>query len=105
MGNKHFREQPLWPSIVARHPDIWMWTGDIVYHDRPNIGCARALFDFVNPFNQSTTRFHCHRIGYGPYQHFYDQNFLEQSQHDGYLQLTQNNKTEIIGVWDDHDFG
>ncbi|ETO34545.1 phosphodiesterase/alkaline phosphatase D-like protein [Reticulomyxa filosa] len=29
---KPYREQPLWPYILARHPDLWIWGGDIVYH-------------------------------------------------------------------------
>ncbi|RZS97960.1 alkaline phosphatase D family protein [Cecembia calidifontis] len=31
--NKHDLPQPLWNSIIADDPDIWIWLGDIIYGD------------------------------------------------------------------------
>ena len=104
--NKEYLNQPLWPNINQRDPDIWIWTGDIVYQDRPNKECFKALYDYINPFNPEIDEFHCRMLGKGakkPNQ--YHHTFNLQLQNPGYQQLVNNKKTKIIGIWDDHDFG
>lgn len=104
--NKHYKEQPLWPMINDRNPDLWIWGGDIVYHDRPNIPFSKALWDFVDPSNTEVDTFHYHRIGYGSIRPtIYDAHYQLQNANEGYSKLRHNNKTQIIGIWDDHDYG
>lgn len=31
--NHQWDEQPLWDIIAAKEPDLWIWTGDIIYAD------------------------------------------------------------------------
>eukprot|EP01083_Nonionella_stella_P205261 747645_1 len=92
--------------ILSRNPDVWIWGGDIVYHYRPNISCFIALYDYLNPFNSSVNTFHCHRMGFGAMKpEIYDYNYELQLENKEYQQLLTNNKTKIIGIWDDHDYG
>ena len=103
--SKPYLNQPLWPNINARDPDIWIWSGDIVYLDRPDKDCLPCLYNYINPFNTEVDKFHCRRIGYGAIKpDDYDHYFNLQFQNPGYQQLLQNPKTRIIGIWDDHDF-
>ena len=96
----------MWPHILSRHPDVWIWGGDIVYHDRPNIPCSSAIYDYLNPYNESVDDFHCHRFGIGPMKPYdYDHNYELQLQNKDYQKLLTNNQTQIIGIWDDHDYG
>ena len=103
--SKPYMHQPLWPSINAKDPDIWIWGGDIVYLDRPDRDCIPSLYNYLNPFNIKVDKFHCRRIGYGPIEPSdYDYYFNLQLNNPGYQQLLQNPKTSIIGIWDDHDY-
>ncbi|MEE9255234.1 MAG: alkaline phosphatase D family protein, partial [Pseudomonadales bacterium] len=38
-------EQPLWPAIVAWDPDLWIWTGDIIYADTSVEARMRAMYE------------------------------------------------------------
>jgi len=35
--SKHNERQPLWKSIAEDEPDLWVWTGDIIYGDTENM--------------------------------------------------------------------
>jgi hypothetical protein len=44
--NKPSRKQPLWETILATRPEVWLWTGDAVYtngSDLPDLTAAYAL--------------------------------------------------------------
>eukprot|EP01083_Nonionella_stella_P250810 866069_1 len=100
---KSYLPQPLWPSIVSRNPDVWIWTGDIVYHDRPNANRVGTLLALLVPQLVYHDRF---RWIFGATEpRNYDYNFQQQLDHPGYKQLLTNNTTKIIGTWDDHDYG
>ena len=104
--SKPYLEQPLWPMINAKNPDIWIWGGDNVYHDRPNIPFTKALIDYIDPGKPEVDTFHYHRIGYGAIRPTnYDANYQLQNEHPEYSKLRNNGKTRIIGTWDDHDYG
>ncbi|MBT5144891.1 MAG: alkaline phosphatase family protein [Gemmatimonadetes bacterium] len=42
--SKHNAAQPLWEPIVAADPDLWIWTGDIVYADTEDMDLMRAIY-------------------------------------------------------------
>eukprot|EP01083_Nonionella_stella_P121064 363527_1 len=101
--SRSYLPQPLWPSIVSRNPDVWIWTGDIVYHDRPNANRVGTLLALLVPQLVYHDRF---RWIFGATEpRNYDYNFQQQLDHPGYKQLLTNNTTKIIGTWDDHDYG
>lgn len=42
--SRHNADQPLWDAIVASDPDLWIWTGDIIYADTQDMDLMRALY-------------------------------------------------------------
>lgn len=42
--NKHDKPQPLWQPIVSNKPDIWLWTGDIVYADTTDMKAMESKY-------------------------------------------------------------
>eukprot|EP01084_Bolivina_argentea_P130329 230065_1 len=102
--NKPYLPQPLWSPILKLNADIWIWTGDAVYHDRPHISCFDAIYNYL--LHNNTTTLHCHHLGIGTINSsIYETNFNQQLSVNQYQQLLTNNKTKIIGTWDDHDYG
>ena len=71
--SKHNKEQPLWRPILSFTPDVFMWTGDVVYADTKTDKTKLARY------------------------------LTLQKQRDDYQKVLA--KTEVIGTWDDHDFG
>jgi alkaline phosphatase D len=37
--------QPLWNDIIANNPDLWIWTGDIIYGDSEDMSVLEAKYD------------------------------------------------------------
>ncbi len=35
---------PFWDDILAEHPDIWIWGGDIVYADTEDMDKLRSIY-------------------------------------------------------------
>jgi alkaline phosphatase D len=70
--NKHDAEQPLWQAIERLQPDVWIWTGDIVYGDTEDMALMGAKYD------------------------------AQKAQPD-YARLAAS--CQIVGIWDDHDYG
>ena len=100
--SKPYYPQPLWSHIISRNPDLWIWTGDIVYLDRPNIPCSQAVIDYA--LNRSNY-LQCHRIGLGPSNPAIHKEYFDmQLRHPDYQEFLQN-KIPVIGIWDDHDYG
>ncbi len=71
--NKHDKKQPLWKSIKAQQPDVWLWLGDIIYGDTENMRELQSYYSAQK--NQEDY-----------------QDFLASG-------------CDVIGVWDDHDYG
>jgi alkaline phosphatase D len=42
--NRQNLPQPLWKPIVADQPDLWIWMGDNIYGDSPNIDTLKAKY-------------------------------------------------------------
>lgn len=42
--NRQNRPQPLWQPIVSDNPDLWIWMGDNIYGDSPNMDTLRAKY-------------------------------------------------------------
>jgi alkaline phosphatase D len=70
--NKHDLPQPLWKPILQDAPDVFMWLGDNVYGDTPDMDLLKRKYD--SQFNQSD-----------------------------YQKVRRS--TQVIGTWDDHDYG
>lgn len=83
--NKVFHPQPLWPHIVARQPDVWIWGGDSVYADL-----------------KKKTLLGTESIP-APAAHLREL-YATQKRNPGYAQLLHS-PTRIVGTWDDHDYG
>lgn len=42
--NRSDLPQPLWTPVVAHNPDLWIWTGDIVYGDTEDMSLLAAKY-------------------------------------------------------------
>lgn len=42
--NKQYLPQPLWKHIVAESPDLFLWTGDVVYADTEDMGKLSQIY-------------------------------------------------------------
>mmetsp|Transcript_20427 Transcript_20427/g.53161 ORF Transcript_20427/g.53161 Transcript_20427/m.53161 type:complete len:437 (-) Transcript_20427:16-1326(-) len=73
--------QALWPDILSRQPDLWIWGGDNVYLDY-----KYAPFKHAMPSPE--------RI---------EEMYARQLAHPGYRELLA--AVPVIGTWDDHDYG
>ena len=79
--SSQFREQPLWPAILARNGSAWIWGGDAVYSDSKIRGEQIAATPEI-----------------------LSESYQTQLEQPGYRQLMEQN-IPILGVWDDHDYG
>lgn len=70
--NKHDFPQPIWKPILEDKPDVFVWLGDIVYGDTPDMDLLRRKYQ-------------------------------AQKEIPDYISLRQRSK--ILGIWDDHDYG
>ena len=46
--NKHDLPQPLWKPIIADQPDIFMWLGDNIYGDTPDMHLLKSKYNAQN---------------------------------------------------------
>lgn len=46
--NRQNRPQPLWKPIISDQPDLWIWMGDNIYGDSPNMDTLRAKYELQN---------------------------------------------------------
>ncbi|MEA1785086.1 alkaline phosphatase D family protein [Arenibacter sp. GZD96] len=46
--NKTSLENELWDDILAAHPDVWIWGGDIIYADTENMAQIRHMYEAQN---------------------------------------------------------
>jgi len=86
--SKQWLAQPVWPSVTALRPQLWLWTGDAVYVDGENRegeerGSAQTSARLESAYHR--------QLGRTDYQEF--------------LQNLQRNGALVEGVFDDHDFG
>ena len=96
--NKQWMDQPLWEKVLQRNPDLWIWTGDAVYHDSaPNVW--EENFEMIN-LHTITDNVKEIKV---PDPLLYSKNYDEQLSNPHYFQIMQT--TPIIGIWDDHDYG
>lgn len=80
--NKHNFSQPLWDQIGS--PDAWVWLGDVVYADtRTGFG------QFIPSPIEHVTEVYSAQLKQPKYKRFID----------------NNPEMDVLGVWDDHDFG
>ncbi len=42
--NKQYLPQPLWKKILADQPDLFLWTGDVVYADTRDMGKLSQIY-------------------------------------------------------------
>lgn len=82
------REQPLWPAIRARTPDVFLWLGDIVYADTP------IFYKWRRPATlDAIAAEYATQLSTNEYLAF-----ISSGGRDGRAPL-------VTGVWDDHDLG
>lgn len=89
--NDAFAEQPLWSVIAARRPDVFLWTGDIVYADVANIPPVRGQVYWRLPLPRVATHWDLRA------------HYALQKKIPDYAHLRRN--TRILGIYDDHDYG
>ncbi|TNV78551.1 hypothetical protein FGO68_gene9981 [Halteria grandinella] len=86
------RTSDIFKQVLKDEPDIWLWLGDAAYSDRKLI--TRDLQG--DPTRISLTQDEVNYI----------ENRFNASKFDPYYtQLREQNKTKILGIWDDHDYG
>jgi alkaline phosphatase D len=80
--NRHYKSQPLWPSILNDKPQMWIWLGDIIYADN-------SFLEFIRwPGDPQRIK----------------SMFDVQSNREDY-KLVKKSIPYILGTWDDHDMG
>ncbi|KAK7276526.1 hypothetical protein RIF29_17667 [Crotalaria pallida] len=88
--------QPIWNAVVDFHPQIFIWLGDNIYGDikRPFklFGKERTIGPWKNAprFIPSS-------------EEEMEAKYRKAKSNPGYAQLKEN--AEVIGTWDDHDYG
>lgn len=90
--NDAFAEQPLWPAIRAVRPEVWLWTGDIVYADVANIPPIPGQVQTRRGLGQvrSVAKLRGH--------------YAVQKERAGYAALRREVR-QVVGIYDDHDYG
>ena len=78
--SKQDRPQPLWRQILRRQPNVFVWGGDNVYHDR-----RTGLKFEPSPIERMRA------------------NYATQLAVPDYALVREH--IPVIGTWDDHDFG
>ncbi|CAM6015318.1 unnamed protein product [Sphagnum balticum] len=88
--------QPIWDAVLRFDPDLFIWLGDNIYADskkpRKFTGKGRNSGPWKN-----TPRFF--QVTAAEMEHQYQL----MKNVSGYVKLRE--QTEVIGTWDDHDFG
>lgn len=82
--NRDELPQPLWPTIAANSPDLWIWGGDNIYadwHERPD----------------------GQREKYTVNREWITQRYGAQRAQPGYAVFREF--VPVLGTWDDHDYG
>ncbi|KAE9596249.1 hypothetical protein Lal_00048655 [Lupinus albus] len=88
--------QPIWDAVIDFHPQIFIWLGDNIYGDikRPFklFGRERTIGPWKNAprFIPSS-------------EEEMEAKYRNAKSNPGYAQLKEN--SEVIGTWDDHDYG
>ncbi|KAE9606225.1 putative alkaline phosphatase [Lupinus albus] len=88
--------QPIWEAVLDFHPQIFIWLGDNIYGDikRPFklFGRERTIGPWKNAprFIPSS-------------EEEMEAKYRKAKSNPGYAQLKEN--AEVIGTWDDHDYG
>lgn len=82
--NRDELPQPLWPVIAENKPDLWIWAGDNIYAD------------WYEPPNGPKKRYRVNR-------EWVTERYAAQFNHPAYA--TFRKETNILGTWDDHDYG
>jgi alkaline phosphatase D len=80
-----YDETPVWPSVAATSPEVWIWLGDTIYADSPRP---------VAPTAEARARVALDRMPV----HYAAQNALP-----AYAGLRA--RARVLGTWDDHDYG
>jgi len=80
--------QPLWPHVLSRRPDVWIWGGDNIYADRLEPWRVLGGRQPFRPADEAYLR----------------STYERQLAEPGYAQLV-NSSVPIVGTWDDHDYG
>jgi alkaline phosphatase D len=82
---------PLWPLIVERKPDVWIFGGDNMYADKMRKDLLYSLMHAQLPFDKAN-----------------EQDLIDQYKalhaDPGYKKLVDTG-VEQIAIWDDHDYG
>lgn len=86
--NKVDAPQPLWPHILGRKPDVWIWGGDNIYADVPSFHAFPVPGVDTMPADPPRLK----------------ELYAKQLQEPGYQQLLHSSAA-LVGTWDDHDFG
>lgn len=80
-----FDESPIWQSVAATSPDVWIWLGDTIYADSPR---PRGL----------TAEARAREVLERMPVHYAAQNELP-----AYAEFRA--RIRVVGTWDDHDYG
>ncbi|TMW63417.1 hypothetical protein Poli38472_002358 [Pythium oligandrum] len=88
--NHQDREQPLWSTIRAREPQLWVWMGDAIYGDYKAYDEIRTYLPPFPTFRDAPPEMLVEK-------------YAKQLGHPEYQELRA--RVPIIGVWDDHDYG
>ncbi|GBG24007.1 Hypothetical Protein FCC1311_081051 [Hondaea fermentalgiana] len=97
--------QPLWPLIVERAPDAWVWGGDNIYADwRPRTG--EAFLKVLKEDQELVKKYFPQPPWYGATPEILATLYKRQLEMPGYQDLLRTVGAENVhGIWDDHDYG
>jgi alkaline phosphatase D len=80
-----FDETPVWQSVIATSPDVWIWLGDTIYADSPRPVAATA---------SARARIVLDRM---------PEHYAALKALPAYAELAA--RARVVGTWDDHDYG
>lgn len=70
--NRQDEPQKMWPFVLDKSPDLWIWLGDNIYGDTEDMSVMLEKYR-MQKFGEAYTAL--------------------------------RNQTQVIGIWDDHDYG
>ncbi|KAA8514708.1 hypothetical protein F0562_017887 [Nyssa sinensis] len=88
--------QPIWDAIINFDPQIFIWLGDNIYGDNRHPFKLFGKERTVGPW-KNVPRF------VPSSEHEMQSRYKKAKNNPGYSRLQE--KTKVIGTWDDHDYG
>ncbi|KAJ3675554.1 hypothetical protein LUZ60_004596 [Juncus effusus] len=88
--------QPIWDAIIEFDPQVFIWMGDNVYGDNKRPSKILGKERTIGPWKNAARFYHSTKEEL-------QRRYEIAKTNPGYVRLRQ--KSQVIGTWDDHDYG